>query len=434
MKIKNRIWVRTGLAGICFLAMTGCGIEEDSVVNFIRDIGKNITDEPSADRPVSTDSSQTVAVPPTPAGLSPKETLSGEPLPEETLSGEPSPEETLSGESLPEENVPSADSGSDPETIKGREYLEGEWGSDRPENHGIPTAWRDGLSKELTKIPVRAALVVKDGSIIYEYYGQGDDVNTDYSIYSCTKSITSAAVGVAIEQGLLPGVDSRLGDFFPDLDDPQKEAITVGQLLNLTAGFEWTEALTDGVMLDWMLADNQVDYVLNKKMLHQPGEVFNYSSGNTQLLSAIIEKVTGMSEADYVRKNILEPIGIDDVLWWSDAQGITFGGFGIWLTAREAARFGQLYLNEGRWGEQQVVPAEWVRESTVSQGNIAYYGYNWWVDVPEPEQAFRMYYASGFGGQHIIVVPEHQLVAVVMSMGVEDRSIVELFKRYLGEL
>jgi CubicO group peptidase (beta-lactamase class C family) len=394
--------------GLCCFGLSGCGIEGQSVERFLNDIGKVVSEQNVPDQMVSADSVENPLDRSEAADLA--ET---DPIPEQGTSSE------------------SSGTGTDIVDGLGKEYLTGEWAIGQPGDHGMEQEWLDALCEELITGSVRAALLVKDGTIVYEYYGTGDNTETKYSLYSCTKSVTSAAVGLAIEQELLPGVNSKLADFFPDLADPEKEDITIAHLLNLTSGIEWKESVSSGILLEWMLADNQVDYVLNKKMVGQPGEAFNYNSGNTQLLAAILEKVTGQSEADYVRENILTPIGIGDVSWWEDAQGITFGGFGIWLTAREAARFGQLYLNEGRWGEQQIIPADWVKLSTVPQGPTDFYGYNWWIDVPEPDQQFRMYYASGFGGQHIIIVPEYQMVAVVMSMGVTDDSLVSTFKEHL---
>ncbi len=309
-----------------------------------------------------------------------------------------------------------------------------EWKQDLPENHGIESKWLEEFNKKLQDKQIHAALLVRDGTIVYEYYSEGYNKDSRFDLYSCTKSITSAAVGIAIEQGYLPGVDSQIGDFFPAVTDDQMKEVTVEQLLNLSSGIDWTENTSGEVFLDWLMAENQVDFILQKNMKSAPGEVFNYSSGNSHLISAILTQVTGMPEAEYVRKNLFEPIGIQDFAWWSDTQGITIGGFGIWMTARDAARFGQLYLKEGKWGERQIVPAQWVRISTSSHGPNKAYGYNWWIDTPKEQQKYSMYYAEGYGGQYIFVVPELQIVTVVMSRGVEDFSIITAFKELLDEL
>ncbi len=319
-------------------------------------------------------------------------------------------------------------------TVNPVAYLNGEWEQDLPENHGIEPSWLEEFANELQDKQICAALLIKDGRIVYESYMKEYNKDSQFNLYSCTKSVTSAAVGVAIEQGYLTGVDCQIGDYFPNIENDQMKKITIEQLLNFTSGIDWSESSADGDFVDWMMAENQVDYMLNKNMKHEPGEVFNYSTGSSHLISAILTQATGMTEEEYVKRNIFEPIGIHDYAWWADAQGITFGGLGIWMTARDAARFGQLYLNEGKWGEQQVVPAQWVRTSTSKQGPNEDYGYNWWVDVPHEQQKYSMYNAAGYGGQYIFVVPKFQIVAVVTSRGVEDSSVVTAFKELLDKL
>lgn len=317
----------------------------------------------------------------------------------------------------------------------GLEYIDGEWGTDTPENRGISREQMDSFAREVGERPIRSALLIKDGSIVYEYYRGGYDIDTRFDIYSCTKSIVSAAAGMAMDQGYLEGTDTKITEFFPDIDDAGMKEITIGNLLNLTSGIEWTETLANGAfMLEWMMADNQVDYILNKNMVNKPGEVFNYSSADSHLLSAILAEVTGMSGKDYVSDNLLEPIGIEDVMWWEDSQGISFGGFGIFMTARDAARFGQLYLNKGMWGRDRIISEDWIDKSTKPQSPNGEYGYNWWIDTSGEQREYQMYYAAGLGGQYILVVPEYEIVAVIMSSGVGDMSVVRMFQSFLDEM
>ncbi len=318
---------------------------------------------------------------------------------------------------------------------KGQEYLAGEWGTDTPENHGVSGEQIDDFDREMNERPIRSALLIKDGSIVYEYYQEGYSANTRFDIYSCTKSILSAATGIAIDQGDLAGTEAKLGSFFPGISDEDMKEITVGNLLSLASGIEWTENIANGIfLLEWMIAENQVDYVLARSIRSKPGEAYNYSSGDSHLLSAVLTEATGMSAKEYAEENLFAPIGIGDVIWWEDGQGISFGGFGIYMTARDAARVGQLYLNKGLWGEERIISEEWIAQSVEPQGPSAEYGYGWWIDVPDGDQEYQMYYAAGLGGQYILVVPDYQIVAVIMSTGVDDMSVVRLFQSFVDEL
>jgi CubicO group peptidase (beta-lactamase class C family) len=145
-------------------------------------------------------------------------------------------------------------------------------------------------------------------------------------------------------------------------------------------------------------------------MAAAPGAAFNYSSGVSHLLSAIIQEATGMRTFSFAREYLFEPLGISRVHWPSDPHGIAFGGGGLWLTPRDMARFGQLYLQGGVWGGKQVVPAEWVEASISRQvnahGAAPYYGYQWWV------RSSGTYAAHGYRGKRIFVIPDLEMVVV----------------------
>ncbi len=401
----------------------GCRISEQQIKDLIGQ--DNMTD---ADEGAEADGERTESE------VSEEEILTGN---EEMLTEN---EEILTGN---EEIVTEGSRTEEEKATGGQEYITGEWGMDTPENHGVSRTQIDDLDREIGARPIRAALVIKDGAMIYEYYQEGNSAGTRFDIYSITKSILSATVGIAIDQGYLAGIDTKIEAYLPaiaegvaagNIDADMKE-ITVGNLLSLTSGIEWTETLANGMlMLDWMMAENQVDYILGSNMRNKPGEVFNYNSGDSHLLSALLTEATGMSAKEYADVNMFAPIGIKDYIWWGDSQGISLGGFGIYMTARDAARIGQLYLNKGMWGEERIISEEWITASTQPQGPDGEYGYNWWIDVPDGQQDYQMYYAAGLGGQYIIVVPDYQIVAVFMSIGIDDMSVVSLFKSFVNEL
>ena len=175
-----------------------------------------------------------------------------------------------------------------------------------------------------------------------------------------------------------------------------------------------------------------MDYILSRALIHDPGTVFNYSTGNTHLLSAVLQSATGMTQEEYCRTRLFDPMGISEEAYWhTDPQGIADGGNGLVITSRDAARFGQLYLNGGTWNGQQLVPADWVEESTSRQNGgpgdaTGAYGYQWWVRThtageygtyatPYPAASYDTHFAFGHAGQFIYVVPELQLVTVITS-------------------
>jgi CubicO group peptidase (beta-lactamase class C family) len=271
---------------------------------------------------------------------------------------------------------------------------------------------------------VRSLLVARDGRLVFErYYGAGV-VNQIFDVYSVTKSVTSALVGIALAERKLESVDQRLVDVFPNYakdGDPRLRRLTLAHLLTMRAGFS-----ADPIEA----AGNWTRELMSRPFEHQPGKVFVYDSGSSHLLSAVLTKVTGAQASMLARDRIFRPLGIRGGWRWpDDGQGVSVGGDGLAMRARDLAKLGQLYLQEGRWNGKQVVPAAWVRRSTRKQAVLAPgqgYGYQWWVqDGPRG----TAYAALGFGGQAIVVLPALDLVVVLTTVprGETDvRAIVRL--------
>ena len=299
------------------------------------------------------------------------------------------------------------------------------WQGDLPENRQMDPAVFAQLHADLESSDVYAMVTVKDGVIIDEYYQEGYDETSVFPLHSCTKSFTSALVGIAIEQGYFTSVDDPLSDYLPqvlDLADTGKQQITLRHLLTHTSGLEWYEWAGRSNWQEFRSAENWVDYILNRNLVATPGTVFAYSTGNSHLLAAALESATGMGELEYARENLFDALGMDSVVWGTDPQGIADGGNGISMTVRDAARFGQLYLQNGQWNGEQLISAQWVAESTAAQNNGAgdgtgSYGYQWWI---RSFQGYDTYYAFGAHGQFIFVVPQLDLVTVIASNSVED--------------
>jgi CubicO group peptidase (beta-lactamase class C family) len=276
---------------------------------------------------------------------------------------------------------------------------------------------------------VHSVLIVRNGYVVTEAYFRPYNQDRAHRLTSCTKSFLSALVGIAIEEGYLDLDDEAL-DFFPGRtianDSPLKWEITVEDLLRMRSGLDWPESSVsysshDNVLWQMMASRDWVQFVLDQPMATQPGTTFSYSTGDSQLLAAILERATGMSTQAFARTRLFEPLGVSSARWyWTSApEGVAFGGGGLYLTPRDMARFGTLYLQGGVWEGQQVVPATWVEASvTPSQ-----YGYQWW------RLSNGGYAALGYGGQRIAVVPDLELVVVITGdfAGATSRYLVDAF-------
>ena len=314
-----------------------------------------------------------------------------------------------------------------------------QWRTEAPEEHQMDPEVLDHLHRALAGSSVYAMVTVKDGVIIDEYYQPGRDENSVFDLHACSKSFTSALLGIAIQEGYIGGVDDLLSDYLPQaarLEGAKKE-LTLRHLLTHTSGLEWYE--WGGGASNWSefrRAENWVDYILGRRLVARPGERFNYSTGNTHLLAAAIEAATGKGLLEYGKEALFDRMGMASITWGADPQGIADGGNGVSVTARDAARFGQLFLQGGVWEGEQLVPADWVKESTTAQNNGAgdgtgSYGYQWWVRsftangygtyaAPHGAGKYDCYYAFGAWGQFILVVPELQLVTVIASAGPQN--------------
>jgi CubicO group peptidase (beta-lactamase class C family) len=241
-----------------------------------------------------------------------------------------------------------------------------------------------------------------------------------------TKSVVSALVGIAIRDGRLQGVDERLVDVFPEKVtpevDPQVSSITIRDLLTMSAGYR--DVNTPNETDDWVRAE------LNRPVSTKPGTVFAYDDGSAHLLSCALTKVTGMPAAEYARRELFAPLGISPGRWNGDGQGHSLGSGGLFLRPRDMLRFGQLYLQEGRWRGRQIIPRAWVRDSTrrhVAVPGDGAYGYLWWVNTG-PHRGFL---AQGYRGQTIAVFPRSSVVVVLTGVGADP---VPLVSSILGAL
>jgi CubicO group peptidase (beta-lactamase class C family) len=292
------------------------------------------------------------------------------------------------------------------------------WRTTTPEEQGMDSGTLvkmiDSIQQE--QLPLHSLLIVRNGYLVSEIYPYPYTANQVHIVQSVTKSVLGALVGIAIEQGYIKDVHQPLfnmvGKENASNHDKDKEAITLENLLTMTAGFDCTDDPTLGKPI-MQNSEDWVDFMLNSPMVSKPGKKFNYCTGEAQLLSAILQKATGMQTRSFANQVLFSQLGIKprtETLWPSDPQGITLGGYELGLTPQQMAKFGYLFLNDGKWDGKTIIPSQWVKASTTShsQGDGEKgYGYLWWIDPRG-----RWYAALGRNGQHIFIYPEENMVVV----------------------
>jgi len=269
---------------------------------------------------------------------------------------------------------------------------------------------------------VDSVLVVKDSYLVSEWYfnDYGNDIL--HNIKSCTKSITSTLIGIAIDKGDIESVDTFLTDLLPDHIPKNmtqwKQSITLRDLLMMSAGYD----ARDSWIYEWEQlhqmheAEDALQYMLDLPMAFEPGSRFEYTNGVSHILSCILTEKTGMSAAEYAEEHLFGSLGITDYIWETDKMGRNWGYSNLYMRPRDMAKIGYLFLEEGQWDGQQIVSKHWVLEATQHRidGNICDgYGYQWWTDND------GYYLAIGYMGQFIFVIPEHDIV-IVFTGGTEE--------------
>ena len=360
------------------------------------------------------------------------------------------------------------------------------WDTSEPKTEGIDPSVLQEIHQEFRNGNhgyIDSFLVIRNGSIVFEEYYQIDYVNLTknhkneqaeimrnnygdlamprynyynpewhpfyqdtnlHTIQSVSKSVTSALIGIAIERDEIPSINTKIIDYFPEykslFNEPTKQSITIKDLLTMTAGIRWdessyayTDPLNDAASMensyDW------IEYILTLPMQYKPGDKFVYNSGITILLSYILNKATGVPVDQYANTHLFKPLGIENFYWKKTPTGLTDTEGGLYLSTRDFAKIGFLYLMNGAWKENQILTKEWTKSTmspdTLIQDSNRKYGYQWWL-VPYTDGKEKwMYSGSGYGGQYLLVVPEYELIIVFNGWNIFDipRPTIE----YLSE-
>lgn len=313
------------------------------------------------------------------------------------------------------------------------------WRSSTPEEQGMGS---EKLIEMMEKVRDRnyaidSITIIRNGFLVMDAYAYPLQKNSKHLLYSVTKSVTSTLIGIALDKGYIKSVKQPILDFFPGSSiadaDERKRSITLEHLLNMASGMDTQDSYLYGwVGLGKMMeGEDWTQYVLDRPMIHAPGTTFEYSNCVSHLLSAILQKTTGMSALAFAQKHLFAPLGITDVKWPSNRQGVNTGWGNMMLTPHDMAKIGLLYLNKGVWENKRVISAAWVEAATqkhIPATLFDGYGYQWWVS----SEGFYM--AVGYLGQFIFVVPEKNLVVVFTGNNLKKSAFyipIALLRQYI---
>lgn len=265
-----------------------------------------------------------------------------------------------------------------------------------------------------------AFLVIHKDSILFEKYWEEYSKESHTNSFSVAKSLVSIAVGVALKEGSIKSLDQKAGDFLPEFQKGKKSEISIRDLLTMSSGIDFGESYNNpfGFMAKTYYGKNLYDLTVEKEIIHPAGAVWKYQGGNTLLLSFILEEATGKTLSEYFSENIWQPIGASqDALWTLNKKnGLEKSFCCFYSNAQDFARIGKLYLQNGVWNGDTLIPEWFVKESilpvnlpTEKGKNVDYYGYQWWLTEHENDKVF---YARGIQGQYVAVIPEKELIIV----------------------
>jgi CubicO group peptidase (beta-lactamase class C family) len=270
--------------------------------------------------------------------------------------------------------------------------------------------------------PIKSFMLQRDGELLADVHRKGMRADRSTNVKSVSKSIISLLVGIAIDRGHLQGVQQPIGEFFADYfkrrPNPEKESITIQDLLTMRAGLASTSRRNYG---RWVLSDNWVEYALGRPLVERPGGEMVYSTGSSHLLSVILTRATGMSTREFADRYLFQPLGIRLGGWDRDPQGYYFGGNNMALSPAALLKIGTMVMNQGVYKSRQIVSRAWIAESmriyTRSHFNPYDYGYGWWQ---RELNGHSVQFAWGNGGQYILMLPSLKTVVAIASGGGES--------------
>jgi CubicO group peptidase (beta-lactamase class C family) len=280
-------------------------------------------------------------------------------------------------------------------------------------------ALEEAFSVAAQNTNLRCLIVFKDDKIIKERYFHPGDSSSAYNVRSVTKSVMATLIGIAIDQGIIPSEEQKIGDYLQPLVgsiDSVKANIKIRDLLSMSSGLSGNDIPDVTEYNNWYNAPDQLEYTRNQPMINQPGQVFGYNSGASHLTSIILTQAAGISTLQFAKQYLFQPLGIADPSWGIDKDGIYNGGSTLSLTPYDMLKIGQLYLNRGVYNGVRIVSEEWIEKASTfkitTNDIISFgpgYGYFLWIGSSASHGYF---FANGYGGQFIVVVPNIRLIVV----------------------
>ncbi|MBF9017974.1 MULTISPECIES: serine hydrolase [unclassified Oceanispirochaeta] len=302
------------------------------------------------------------------------------------------------------------------------------WHSSSPETQGVNSEVLAAMLEHIQQqeFNIDSIQIIRNGNIILDSYIHPYRESDLHIIHSCTKSITSLLIGIAIDQGLIESLDQPVLDFFPEKaannKDEKLTKLTIRHLLTMSTGLH----SRDSYMYRWeglnAMKDSEEkwsEYILNLPFDVDPGSRFDYSNMASYLLSSIITESSGMMAIDFGNKYLFGPLGIIDILWPLSPEGNNIGWGEIKIHPHDLGRIGWMVLNKGIWKDQRIISEDYLNQATSAQVKAdtlaEFYGFQWWVKKP------GLFMALGYGGQYLIINPEKNLV-VVFTSALKDKD------------
>lgn len=313
--------------------------------------------------------------------------------------------------------------------------------TDTPENQGID---QDLLEAGHTAAEmlgfVNAMLVARNGKLVSEKYFRGTDEESHHNVRSVSKSFTAALTGIAVDLGYIDDLEKKVMDYFPEYEDQVVDSkfnqMTIENLLNMEAGFRGDR----DIYMDIFYSDNWLDEIFSQQLTFIPGTSIRYSTATTHLLGVIVARASGMSLKEFAERFLFNKLGITADRWNIDPQGNYYGGSDLQFQPRELLKFGLMYQYNGKYNDEQIIPAQWVSDTfelgyrgVSSWGAIDKlgYGYCWWKGEIN---GYAIYTALGFGGQYVMLVPDLDLVVVTSCYSEVDWDKADLQEQQVSQI
>ncbi|HMG90002.1 MAG TPA: serine hydrolase [Chryseolinea sp.] len=316
------------------------------------------------------------------------------------------------------------------------------WEVSTPADQQMDAQVLEELRGEVRDLPnIYSFLIVRNGKIVHEQYHSGANKNTLLHIRSITKRITAFLVGIAIDEGYIEGYEEPLTNFFPEIDAGTGEGwneVNIYHLLHMISGMDWDEG-QDYTDYEGHLSE-PLSYIFNRDIVHAPGTYFSYNTPGIDLLSIAIERAYGEELKDIAQEKLFGTLGILGYEWQEISYGVERGGTGLELTARDLAKIGLLHRQYGHWQADQLVTPGWISlcfEDALSfdgidgnHGANISVGNTWWT---REFNGFTVRYADGYGGQMLMVIPEHNIILVMnRNYEVSEAESAEAFNSFFN--